>query len=63
MQVFQPSSVLSVMVEQASRKYGALRCGWLSVLSLMGSLMGSSPPSLRVDLENSSSLGVAIELH
>ena len=36
MQVFQPSSVLSVVVGQASRKYGELSRDWLSVLSLMG---------------------------
>ena len=35
MQVFQPSSVLSVVMGQASRKYRALRRDWLSVLSLM----------------------------
>ena len=37
MQVFQPSSVLSV-VGQASREYRVLRRDWLSVLSLMGTL-------------------------
>ena len=55
MQVFQPSSVLSVVVGQASRKYGALCRDRLCVLSLMGTLR------LRVELENSSPLGAAIE--
>jgi hypothetical protein len=39
MQVFQPSSVLSVVVGQASRKYIVLCHDWLSVLSLMGTLL------------------------
>ena len=38
MQVFQSSSVLSVVVGQASRKYGVLSLDWLSVLALMGTL-------------------------
>jgi hypothetical protein len=58
MQVFQPSSVFSVVLGQARRKYGVLHRYWLSVLSLLGMLRHR--PSLRVYLENSSPLGAAI---
>ena len=66
MQVFQFSSVLSVVVGQGSRKYRALRRDWLSVLSAQCSVTHgdtTSPPSIRVELENPSLLGAAIELH
>ena len=49
MQVFQPSSVLSVVVGQ---KIGVACHEWLSVLSLMGKLRHQS--LVRVDIENSS---------
>ena len=51
MQMFQPSSVLSAVVVQASRKYGALRRDWLSVLSLMGRVNSTPLGAARVTLE------------